>query len=287
MYRTMPYGYRNTILVFGLALTSIILVGYLVTFILILCTDWVGFEQIFSQALDRSQSTWWLLYPGATKPGWQHLWYFGGLFLLILICVISCVVLKRLYERTASAEIFFFLFFLYSISFEAIWLWSAIAIVKATPVFLGVMLSKIILFGRFFGLISLLFSSLYAIEMSYQKFPILMLSPVLISLALTYTLPIDSSVLMSNFLYKLGDAKSHWIVTLVLEIVTILNFLIAAYRREKRPFVWIALGVFLVLLGRELLIFMLGPLPIAISIVLAITGIWIFSKQIYRVYLWT
>ena len=283
----MPYGYRNTILVFGLAFTSIILIGYLITFILILCTDWVGFEQIFSQVQDRNQSTWWPLYPGATSRGGQHLWYLGGLFLLMLICVISCTVLKRLWERTASAEIFFFLFFLYSISFEAIWLWSAIAIAKEAPVFLGVMFSKIILFGRFFGLISLLFSSLYAIEMSYQKFPILMLTPILISLALAYTLPIDSSVLMSNFLYRLGDAKSHWIVTIVLEIVTILNYLIAAYRREKRPFVWIALGVFLILLGRELLILMLGPLPTAISIVLAIAGIWIFSKQIYRLYLWT
>jgi len=283
----MPYGYRNTILVFGLALTSIILIGYLITFILILCTDWVEFEQIFTRVQDQNQSTRWPVYLGATSLGGQHLWYLAGLFLLILICVISCTVLKRLWERTASAEIFFFLFFLYSISFEAIWLWSAIAIVKEAPVFLGIMLSKIILFGRFFGLISLLFSSLYAIEMSYQKFPILMLTPILISLALAYTLPVDSSVLMRNFLYKMGDAKSHWIVTIVLEIVTILNYLIAAYRRGKRAFVWIAVGVFLILLGREFLIFTLEPLPTAISIILAIAGIWIFSKQINRVYLWT
>ncbi len=275
----MPYGYRNNILVAGIVLTSILLFAYLVTFVLILSTGWIGFEQIFHQIEDQASQK--------TRPSWYHLWYLGGLFILILICLVSCTVLKRLYQRTASAEIFFFMFFLFSISFEVIWLWSGIAIVTGAPVFLSILLSKILLFGRFFGLLSLLFSSLYAIEMSYQKFPILMLSPVLISLALTYTLPFDSSIIMRNFLYKLGDVKSHWIVTIVLEIVTILNYLIAAYRREKPPFAWIALGVFLILIGRELLILTLSPLPIAVSIVLASVGIWLFSKQIYRVYLWT
>jgi hypothetical protein len=275
----MPYGYRNNILTAGIVLMSVMLIAYFVTLILIVFTGWAGFEQIFHKIEDQASAE--------TRSSWYHLWYSGGLFLLILICFFSCTVLKRLYQRTASAEIFFFMFFLFSISFEVIWLWSGVAIVTGAPVFLGILLSKILLFGRFFGLISLLFSSLYAIEMSYQKFPILMLSPVLISLALTYTLPIDSSALTNNFLYKLGDIKSHWIVTIVLEIVTILNFLIAAYKREKPSFAWIALGVLLILLGREMLIFMHSPLPIAISILLAIIGIWLFSRQIYRIYLWT
>jgi hypothetical protein len=283
----MFYGYRSTILIAGLVFTGLILFGYLLTFILILNTGWIGFEQIFSRVQNTAGSTWWLFHPGERKPGWLYIWYLAGLFALLLICLVSSFVLTRIYRRTASAEIFFFLFFLYSISFEAIWLWNAIAIVKSAPIFLGITLSKVVHFGRFFGLISLLFSSLYAIEISYQKFPILMLSPILVALALTYVLPIDSSVLMTSFLYKLGDEKSHWIVTLALEVVTVLNYLIAAYRREKNQFVWIATGVFLILLGRELLSFMLGPLTIVLSLVLAVAGIWLFSKKIYRLYLWT
>ena len=282
----MTYGYRNSVLTIGLAASFISIVGFVVSLGFLLSTVWADSGSITQAFPGLPVHSWWLLYTDTSLSELEYLWNLGGLFLFLLIVMASCVILKRIYQRTASSEIFFFMFFLFSLTIEGLRTLNALLILEGAPVFVGVMLSKVIHFARFFGLFSFLFASLYSIEVSNQKFRILIMTSFLISLALTYVMPIDSSILLSNFLYKLGDEKSTWFITLILEIAVLANFLVAAFRKERREFALLALAVLLILAGREFVFFMSVPVFIGAGLVLTIVGIWLFRNQVHTIYLW-
>jgi hypothetical protein len=283
----MPYSYRNSILTAGLLVSIFFIICFAFSIIVLWKLTSGDFSLVYSSLEEQPAHSWWLHYRESSANSALFFWHIGGLTGLFLVCILTTIVLKRIFRRTASAEIFFFVFFLYSLSFEAIWTWNAVLTIRGSPVFIGVLLTKITHFGRLFGLMSLVISSLNALEISRQKFSILLAGSFLISLVLIDILPMDSSVLLSNFHYRPGDERGLWIITLALEAVAIVNYLVAAYRRERRELALIALGILLILVGRELLLFWSGPLHISIGLALTSVGIWFFTKQINRIYLWT
>lgn len=282
----MPYGQRNTILIAGLVFMGMLLLAYVVSaFLLFTLTDG-RLGELTHLRPEVTPHPWWLEYFETPASEALYLWKTAGLFVLLVVCFVAGLVLRRLYQRTASAEIFFFLFFLYSLSFEATWSWNAILIHLGSPVLLNVILSKVTYFGRLFGLLALLTSSLYAIEISQQKFSLLLLSAFLVSLAFIYVLPVDASYLTANFLYDFGDRTSVWLVVVVLEVAVALNFFVAAHRRERGEFVYAGVAMIVIAAGKELT-HLGGPLQISCGTLLLAAGIWMFGSRIYRVYLWT
>jgi glucan phosphoethanolaminetransferase (alkaline phosphatase superfamily) len=108
---------------------------------------------------------------------------------------------------------------------------------------------------------------------------------ILLSLILAYSLPMDSSVLLTNLLYRLGDEQGIFFMTLAFSLFVLLNFLIASLKRQNR-FLIIMIAVFIVLLGREMLFYVVNPYMIITGFLLITTGTVVFSRQIDKIYLW-
>ena len=282
----MPYGQRNAILISGLLFAGALLLAYIASAVLLFSITGGELQQLSKLRPELTSDPWWLEDLESPSSNALYLWKTVGLFVLLAAAFVAALVLRRLYQRTASAEIFFFLFFLFSLSFESIWSWNAILIHLGSPVLLNVVLSKVTYFGRFFGLLALLTSSLYAIEISQQKFSLLLFTAFLVSLAFIYVLPVDASYLTANFLYGLGDRTSMWLIMGVLEAAVAVNFFIAAHRRERSEFVYAGAAAVVIAVGKELTN-LGGPAQILAGVVLLGVGVWLFSSRVYRVYLWT
>ena len=213
-------------------------------------------------------------------------WNFMGALTSLAVVTASIHFLRRLYARTASPEIFFFLFFLLSISFEALRGVNAILILNEAPDMIVRILTRCVNFGRFFGLLSLLFSSLYAVGVSFQRFGIIILASVSLALTLAYTLPLHRTLLQANFLFRLGDESGAWFSVLAIKIFILLDYLIAALKRKKAVYVLIMAAVMLLLVGREILLVFSSPVRIAVAVCISILGIAGFGRIMGRLYQW-
>ena len=129
----MPYGQRNTILVSGLIFTGIILLVYLLSIVLLLVETGGRLGDLSRLRPGATLQPWWLQNLGSPRAGIPYYWKSAGVLALVLTTFIAGLVLRRLYQRTASAEIFFFLFFLFTLSLESLWTWNVLVLARGCP----------------------------------------------------------------------------------------------------------------------------------------------------------
>jgi hypothetical protein len=148
-----------------------------------------------------------------------------------------------------------------------------------------VVITRLVLFSRFFGLLCLLVASLYAVGMKYVQYPVLIGGMAVLAFALAGVLPLDTSLYEPTFLYKLGDRQGYLFVRLILALLLVVNFVVAARVRRTRRFAVAALAAFLLFAGRELLQYGIAPLPIVLGAAALIVGFVVFVRQIVVFYL--
>ena len=83
---------------------------------------------------------------------------------------------------------------------------------------------------RFSGLGFLFCASLYAFEFTYRKYGNLVFLSVLAGIFLSGILPLHSSSARNHLLFAVGDAPGLVLVTVLLEVVTLSNFILGAQR---------------------------------------------------------
>ena len=98
-------------------------------------------------------------------------------------------------------------------------------------------------------------------------------------------LPLDTSLYEATFLYKLGDRQGYLFVRLILAVLTVINFLVAARLKRSHRFAVAAAAAGLLFAGRELLQYGIAPLPIVLGTALLIVGFVVFVRQIVVFYL--
>ena len=277
----MTYRFRNNILIMGMVFTVLCAAGFPLSLFLLYQADWQNHP-----VSELPSHSWWLSYNTPSPSYTQYLWYSAGIFLFIIFSFTAALMLRSVYRRTASAEVFFFIIFLFTIPFEALRSWNALLSIKGAAVIVTVLITRFIYFGRFFGWISLFLSSLFAIDIRYRKFGILLLVGLLISLTLTSAIPLDSSLFLSDFLYRLGDEAAVWLVILAAQLFSTINFIVASFKRQNRRFTLAALAVLLAIIGKECITFVSSPVQIVAGLVLGIAGILLFIRQMNQVYLW-
>lgn len=277
----MLVGFRNNILIGGLIL-SFFCLFFLLCGVYNLFTS--GFS--FNDVKMIKTNIWWFTYQDTGPQGAIYIWGIISIISLLLIIFISGWFLRNLFKKTASPELFFYIIFLFSFSFESFRLINIFINYYEIPVHFGMLNSRLIYFGRLFGLVSLLCSSLYALDIKYQKFGTLLGGAAFLSLIVAYTLPLDSSVFLTNFLYRPGDEQGLFLLNISFMVFIVMNFIIAAIKKERRYFL-IMLAVILVLAGRELLFFAIHPGSIIPGLLLVVFGTGFFSRQIDKIYFWS
>jgi hypothetical protein len=190
------------------------------------------------------------------------------------------------FEKTQSPEILFFGLFTISFTFEVL---RFMLPLKQLYGFSGVFLilgARILFFGRFFGILSLFASSLYAAGFDLQKQGTVVIAIAITALIVSLGLPIDGFSWDTNLVMVSGYTVILRLAEMGILVISVTSFFVAAYTRGSREYLVAGLGAFLVFAGRDLLInadTWLTPVP---GFVMLCAGTWLISAKLHQVYLW-
>jgi len=204
----------------------------------------------------------------------------------VIYSLVSIILIFYFFEKTQVPEIFFFGFFVISLSFEFARIMIPLnGIFSFSPMFL-VSASRVLLFGRYLGLFSLFAASVYAAGLDVQKQHNVFFVIVLAALIISLTVPIDSLVWDSSLKMQNGYGSMFAMINAGILVVTVLTFFISSYTRGSKTYIFIGLGSFLVFAGRNMLLnsdTWITPLP---GLLILALGTWIIASRLHKEYLW-
>jgi uncharacterized membrane protein (Fun14 family) len=227
------------------------------------------------------QNPWWFVYhdPAAdTTSG--ALWRIAAA--IAGACIGSAAAFRSLtlFRRDPSHLHPFLMMFLFSLSLECLRAGTALLYAGDRSIAAAVVLTRIMYWGRFVGLLGLLLAGLYSIELKYRKYAVLVGVVFLVSFAMAAYIPIDRSVFLAQLTWKLGDEQGVWFVNLVIAILVIATSAGASFVRKDRRYFWLAGGLTLLLVSRELLFFGLTPGLLAAGLLALTLGITICLRTL-------
>jgi hypothetical protein len=204
----------------------------------------------------------------------------------VLYALIVSTLIYFFFEKTQSPEITFFALFVLSFVFEILRLMVPLRALYDFPMVLLVMGARILLFGRFFGVLSLFASSVYAAGLDFQKHGNIIFSSLIITLVVALGVPVDGMSWDTSLTMISGYSSVFRLAEIGILSMAVLSFLVGAYTRGTREYLYIALGALLVSLGRTFLLSAdswATPLP---GLVMLILGTWFITRRLHQVYLW-
>jgi hypothetical protein len=204
----------------------------------------------------------------------------------VLYAFITMIFVYYFFEKTQSPEILFFALFVVSFAFEALRIMVPLRIIKNFPGVYLLLGSRIMLFARFFGIFSLFAASVYAAGLGEQKQGNIVFIIAIAAMITALGVPIDSLTWDSNLMMLCGYTSMLKMIEAGIVLITMLSFLISAYSRGSREYIFIGIGSLLVFWGRAMLFSAdtwITPLP---GLLLLVGGTWIICDQLHRVYLW-
>jgi hypothetical protein len=263
----MTINTRNKIIVTGLSVAVLLLVGFLICVVLIFQSMTIA----------------------ANGP-------FGGTgFTSILVSLLSelvfsitaVTILYFSFKKTTSAEIFFFIIFLVTMTFDSLKAGFALFAVANVSPFYGVLLTRMVYFSRFLGTLAILAAGLFAHGAEYQRMEIYLGAAFLLSVSLSTAMPVDFTVTDLSLLYAVGNARELGIVSVLFLTFGVFNFVLYAIQNSSRDYALIGIGLALTVIGREMLFFMHGPIAPIAAFVMLIGGTTLFSERTHAVHLWS
>jgi hypothetical protein len=204
----------------------------------------------------------------------------------LLYALIAMILIYYFFEKTQSPEILFFALFVSSFAFEGLRTLAPLREVYAFPAFYLILGSRTLLFARFFGIFSLFAASVYAAGLGEQKQGNIVFIIAVAAWVTALGVPIDGLVWDSSFMMVRGYSSMLRLVETGIVLITMITFLISAYSRGSKEYIFIGLGSFLVFWGRSMLLASdtwVTPLP---ALLLLAGGTWIICVQLHHVYLW-
>ena len=198
----------------------------------------------------------------------------------------SVVLLYYSFEKTQAPEVLFFALFSLSFVAESFRLAVPLAVAREWPPAFVVGAARALVFGRFFGLLSLFASSVYASGVDFQKHGRVILISAAASLAIATGVPVDGLAWDSALSPMPGYASMLDLVELALSLIACLSFLVAAKSRGAQEYAVAAAGCFLVCLGRDGLIRGDNWLALPVSATALVAGTWLLAVKVHRYYLW-
>ena len=200
------------------------------------------------------------------------------------VCV-SFFILKT-FQKTVSPEIFFFVFWLCSLSFEAIRpLHLFMAVQGASDSSLSI-LDRLYMGSKFLGLITIFISGLYAAGMRNEKQFSIIAVCVGISAALSSIMPVNTGIWAANLMFKLGYGRLVDGFSVAILLITIANYLIAVRVRGDKAYYYIAAGAALIVAGALVASRGASPLASLISLAAMAAGGFVYIYKLHSFYLW-
>ena len=217
--------------------------------------------------------------PSAYVPFWVMLG-------IVAYSLISIVLIYYFFEKTQPPEILFIGLFVISMTFEFVRIIIPLRGVFVFPGMLIVVSSRLLLFGRYFGLFSLFAAGVYAAGLDAQRQQSLLIMLLISAMLIALNVPIDNQVWDSTFMLWKGYGFMFTVIETGIMVVTIISFLVAAYTRSSRSYILIAIGILLLFIGRDILInsdTWITPIP---GLTILAAGTWFVCSRLHLEYLW-
>jgi hypothetical protein len=210
----------------------------------------------------------------------------GSIGISVLYAFVSLSLILYFFEKTQSPEILFVAFFTLSFSMEAVRLILPLGYLYDIPSLYLLMASRILLFGRYFGIFSLFAASIYSAGFEAQKQRTIILIITVATLVIALGIPIDTQTWDSCLNMINGYTSMFRLIEAGTALITAISFFIAAFSHGSREYVIIGIGSLMAFLGRNLILCAdtwAGPLP---GILFLALGTWFMCVQLHKIYLW-
>lgn len=192
----------------------------------------------------------------------------------------------RTFRKTVSAEIFFFAFWLATISFDSLRLVHLFAGLNGGSDTLLAVIDKLYIGTRFLGYIAIFISGLYASGMRNDRQFSIMAACVGISIALVSILPVNTGIWTRNIIFKVGYGRLIEGFSLSIILITIANYLIAVRVRGDKAYYLIALGIAALTAGTHYLSRDGSPTLSLVSMAMMALGSFLYIYKLHSFYLW-
>jgi hypothetical protein len=211
---------------------------------------------------------------------------FAALAIALVYALFALALVFFLFEKTHAPEILFFGLFALSFAFEILRILVPLQRLYSFSYSLLFTGSRLLFFGRLFGVLSLFVASLFAVGIDIQKQGQVVIAMLFAVLLVVLRIPISGQSWDTSLAMISGYSSMIHLTEMILMGITILSFLVAAYTKEIKEYYIIALGVLLISLGRTLLIPADTWAASALGFVLLITGTWFSAQRLHSIYLW-
>jgi hypothetical protein len=234
---------------------------------------------------DLPRNPWWFFYRESSGPApWAAAARLAAAAAAGLLGIVAAVRANGLFRKGGSPLLPFVTLFLLSLSLEGLRAGTALLAADDGSIAASIVLTRVIYWGRFVGLLALLIAGLYCIDLKYRKYGILAGVVFLVSFAMAAYIPLDRTVFLAQLTWKLGDEQGVWFVTLMVALLVLATSAGAAATRRDRRFLLIALAMTLFIAARELLFFAVSPWALAAGLAGLAAGAVTCQKTLAAVY---
>ena len=200
------------------------------------------------------------------------------------VCVTGFMALRN--GKTASAELFFFTVWAFCLGFEALRIVSLGLMIRNASMGPIVFITRLVMFGRYFGLLSLFMGSILAVGFRQERMSAVLSTAFLLALFFASVQPVNSGVLAPDFLIDRGFGFLMSLFDSALIAMTLVNYLVAWRMNRDTAFLASGAGLALCVLAYLLLRSNHSPWFILPAIVFLATGAWLHIKSMNGYYLW-
>jgi hypothetical protein len=146
--------------------------------------------------------------------------------------------------------------------------------------------ARAVTFCRFFGVLSLLASSVYANGIDFQKHGYIVTIIAISSLTVAAGIPVDGMAYDTALTPVSGYRFMFDFTELALAAIAVASYFVGAYARSAREFYPASAGILLVAIGRDYLLRGDSWATVPFGAALLIGGTWLFAVKVHRFYLW-
>ncbi len=205
----------------------------------------------------------------------------------LLFSISAMIVLYFSFRKTKSPEIFFFIIFLISMSFDSLKASFELIRILDLPPYYGVLITRAVYFGRFLGTLAILAGGLFSLGAEYQRMEIYLGVAFLLAFTLAAAVTVDMTQPEPYLLYNMGNVRELGIVSTLFLSFGVFNFVLYAIQNSSRDHLLIAGGLALVIAGREILFFVQNPIVLGVAFLLLVSGTTLFGERTHVVHLWS
>jgi hypothetical protein len=198
----------------------------------------------------------------------------------------AILVLFLFFRKTHSSEVFFFLFGLLGVSIQTTRFFVAPASLVTLSAYSLIPFTRLVYFGRLCTTLSFFTSGLFATGFTSQRREFYLSLILLISFIIAATLPVDFTSTEGPLLFQTGEKTGFTLAYYAINLFTVLNFILAAYKHSEPMYWYVAGAVLLVIAGIEISFFLPYGLGAAAGVTMAIAGTVLFANRTHEIYLW-